>query len=321
MRELRAAVVGAGKLGALHADKYAKLSGVKLGFVVDIDRERAAQMAARYGATAASDHRELAGRIDLATVATPSSTHFAVAADLLAAGVDVLLEKPMAATAEQARALAALVHKGGALLQVGYLERFNPAVRRLKTLLTGPRFIECHRLAPFTDRGTDVDVVLDLMSHDLDLILSLTDSEVASVEALGVAVLTDLVDVANARVRFADGMVANVNASRVAARRERKIRFFQHDAYISTDYEARSIQVYRKTVAPSGGVATISAERIELDAGDPLGDEVASFVACVRSRAVPMVSAADGLRVIELCELINDSITAALGGGNRQGPR
>ncbi len=313
MRELTAAVIGAGKLGGLHAEKYAKLSGVRLGFVVDIDRRRAELMAARYGAAAGCDHREIAERIDLATVATPSSTHFSVAAGLLASGVDVLLEKPMAATAGQARALTELARKGCALLQVGYLERFNPAVRRLKSLLKGPRFIECHRLSPFTQRGTDVDVILDLMSHDLDLILSLTESEVVSVEALGVAVLTDLVDVANARVRFADGMVANLNASRVAPRRERKIRFFQPDTYISTDYEARLIQIYRKTQSAPGAMPTISAQRIELDEGDPLGDEVASFVACVRSRRPPAVSAGDGLRVVELCERIGDSIKAGSG--------
>jgi predicted dehydrogenase len=312
--ELTAAVVGAGKLGGLHAEKYAKLAGVKLGFVVDIDRRRAELMAACYGATAAFDHREVADRIDLATVATPSSTHFAVAADLLASGVDVLLEKPMAATAEQARVLTELARKQGALLQVGYLERFNPVVRRLKGLLNEPRFIECHRLSPFTERGTDVDVILDLMSHDLDLILSLTQSEVVSIEALGVAVLTDFVDVANARVRFADGMVANLNASRVAPRRERKIRFFQPDAYISTDYEARSIQVYHKTVLAPGAKPTISAQRIALDECDPLGDEIASFVACVRSRAAPAVSAADGVRVMELCERIAESIKATSGG-------
>jgi len=315
MRELTVAVIGAGKLGGLHAEKYAKLGGVKLGFVVDVNRPRAESMSARYGAVPHHDHRQIADRIDLATVATPSSTHFSVAADLLAAGVDVLLEKPMAATAEQARALAELARKSGALLQVGYLERFNPAVRRLRTLLKNPRFIECHRLSPFTERGTDVDVILDLMSHDLDVILSLTQSEVVSVEALGVAVLTDLVDVANARVRFADGMVANLNTSRVAPRRERKIRFFQSDAYISVDYEARRIQVYRKSPPPPGSAyPLISAEQIELGDADPLADEVASFVAAVRSRATPPVTAQDGLRTIELIEWIKAEMERPLAG-------
>ncbi len=311
MPEIAAAVVGAGHLGAFHAAKYLATPGLRLKYVVDLDRERAERVAAGSGAGVLSDYRELAGKVDLVSVATPSLTHFRLAADLLAAGIDVLVEKPMTATLEEARELAALAEHSGRILQVGHLERFNPAIVRVRSILRAPRFIECHRLAPFTERGTDVDVIFDLMTHDLDVILSLCATEIASVEAIGVAVLTDRIDVANARLRFADGMIANLNTSRVAAKRERKIRFFQADAYISVDYEARTLQVYRKSPPTPGGLyPVISAERVELENGDPLGDEIASFVASVRTRATPAVSARDGLRVIEVCERINAAMKA-----------
>ncbi|MGH7948920.1 MAG: Gfo/Idh/MocA family protein, partial [Candidatus Binataceae bacterium] len=247
MAELRAAVIGAGRLGSLHASKYAETDGVRLAYVVDIDRARAEVVAAKYGAAPLSDYRALAGKIDLATVASPGSTHFEIAAALIGAGIDVLLEKPMAATLAEARELAAIAARFDRVLQIGHLERFNPAIVHLHSIVKSPRFVECHRLAPFTERGTDVDVILDLMVHDLDILFSLAPSPVAAIEALGVAVLTDRIDVANARIRFESGLIANLNASRVAPRRERKIRFFQPDAYISVDYEARRIQVYRKS--------------------------------------------------------------------------
>jgi predicted dehydrogenase len=305
MSEIRAAVVGAGRLGSLHAAKYAALEGVELAYVVDVDRERAASTAARFGATPLTDYRALDGKVRAVTVASPSVTHHEIASHLLAAGCDVLLEKPMATTVGEARALAALAERAGRILQIGHLERFNPAIVHLRSIVNGPRFIECHRLAPFTERGTDVDVILDLMVHDLDVILSLNAAEALSVEAVGVAVLTDRIDVANARVRFEGGLIANLNTSRVAPRRERKIRFFQPDAYISLDYEARRLQVYRKNPPPPGSTyPEISARQIDLGEGDPLADEVASFVTAVRTRAAPAVTALDGLRVMELIERI-----------------
>ncbi len=311
MSELAAAVVGIGKLGSLHAGKYRDTEGAQLRYVVDIDRERAERVAADYGAKALTDHRELAGKVAIASVAAPSAAHFRIAADLLDAGIDVLLEKPMTTTLGEARELAALAKSRGRILQVGHLERFNPAVVHLKQVLRAPGFIECHRLAPFTERGTDVDVVLDLMIHDLDVILSLTGDEITAVEAVGVGVLTETIDVANARLRFRSGLIANLNTSRVAARRERKIRFFQPDAYISADYEARRIQIYRKSPpAPGSQYPQISAEQIDLKDGDPLADEIAAFVQCVRTRGVPAVTAEDGLRVIEVCERIKSAMGA-----------
>jgi predicted dehydrogenase len=306
MSELRAAVIGVGRLGAIHARKYAAIPNLRLTHVVDVDPARAAEIAGELGAIALADHRQLVGRIDLASVAAPGIYHHAIAADLMRAGIDVLVEKPMAATLAEASDLKTIAERGGRILQIGHLERFNPAIVRLRSILKAPRFVECHRLAPFTERGTDVDVVLDLMVHDLDVILSATGAaEAVSLEALGVKVLTDQIDVANARIRFDNGLIANLNTSRVAPRRERKIRFFQPDAYISVDYEARRIQVYRKSPPPPGGAfPTISADQIDLDDGDPLMDEITAFVASVRTRGVPQVTAADGLRVMELSERI-----------------
>jgi len=306
MNELRAAVIGVGRLGAIHARKYAAIPNLKLTHVVDTDAARAGEIARELGAIALGDHRELVGAIDLASVAAPGIYHHAIASDLIRAGIDVLVEKPMAATLAQARDLKIIAERNGRVLQIGHLERFNPAIVRLRAILGAPRFVECHRLAPFTERGTDVDVVLDLMVHDLDVILSATGAvAVVALEALGVAVLTDQIDVANARIRFDNGLIANLNTSRVAPRRERKIRFFQPDAYISVDYEARRIQVYRKTPPAEGSTfPTISAEQIDLEDGDPLQDEITAFVDSVRTRGVPQVTADDGLRVMELSERI-----------------
>ncbi len=309
MPEIRAAVVGAGRLGSLHAAKYAAIAGLKLTHVIDVDGDRAAQLAARFDATADTDYRTLDGKVDVVTVASPGVTHFEIASHLIRAGCDVLLEKPMAATVADARALTALAESSDRIVQIGHLERFNPVVNHLRSILSKPRFVECHRLAPFTERGTDVDVVLDLMVHDLDVLMSLTGADATSVEALGVAVLTDQIDVANARIRFSNGMIANMNVSRVAPRRERKIRFFQSDAYISVDYEARRIQLYRKSPPPAGSnFPVISAEQIDLGEADPLADEVASFIASVRARSTPAVTARDGLKVIELIEKIRISM-------------
>ncbi|MGH7837090.1 MAG: Gfo/Idh/MocA family protein, partial [Candidatus Binataceae bacterium] len=191
MSELRAAIVGAGRLGTLHAQKYAVIPGVKLTYVVDLDPRRARRVADQTGAIALHDHRELAGRADVATVAAPGVAHHAVARDLMEQGLDVLIEKPMAATLAEAHDLAAVAVRTGRILQVGHLERFNPAIVHLRSILSAPRFIECHRLAPFTERGADVDVVLDLMVHDLDVILSVTGAAPQSLEAVGVAVLTE----------------------------------------------------------------------------------------------------------------------------------
>jgi predicted dehydrogenase len=305
--KLRTAVVGVGYLGRFHAEKYATHPGASLVAVVDVDRERAQAVGRELGAEALSDHRALSGRIDCASVAVPTNLHYEVARDLLEAGIDVLVEKPVTTTVEDAKALVALAVRGERVLQVGHLERFNPAVLALDGLVTQPRFIECHRLAPFTERGTDVDVVLDLMIHDLDVILNMVQSPLRSVEAVGVPVLTSSVDIANARLRFANGCIANVTASRVSMKRERKLRIFQADAYLAVDYGERRVRICRREPDADGQTALVLEER-EVPEGDALEREIDAFLHAVRAREAPAVSGWDGLRALEVAHVIRESV-------------
>jgi predicted dehydrogenase len=308
---VRAAVVGVGYLGAFHAEKYASLPGVELVGVVDADATRAAAIAARVGAPAVARLEDLFGRADCASIAVPTPAHCAVATALLEHGIDVLVEKPITATLAEGRALVALAAAQGRILQVGHLERFNPAIRSLAGVLTRPRFIECHRLAPFTERGTEVDVILDLMIHDLDVILSVVPAALERVEAVGVPVLSERVDIANARLRFAGGTIANVTASRVAMKRERKIRFFQADAYVSVDYGDRTIRLYRRLPAVDGGLPSIDVSEQHFSDADPLFDEIEAFVDAVRRRATPLVDGVTAVRAMEVAERIRAALETA----------
>jgi predicted dehydrogenase len=309
---LRAAVVGVGHLGRFHAEKYAALPGATLVAVVDRDRARAEEVGRALGVPALDDHRAVAGRIDCASVAVPTRHHAEVARDLLAAGIDVLVEKPLASTRAEGEALVALAEAGGRVLQVGHLERFNPALRLAAAVVTGPRFLECHRLAPFVDRGTDVDVIRDLMIHDLDVIQHFVGAEVVHVESVGVPVLTASVDIANARLRFANGCIANVTASRVSLKRERKLRIFQHDAYVAIDYDQRLVRICRR-LAPGapGGLPEIDVREHDAGEGDPLRDEIAAFLEAVATRGAPLVGGREGLRALELAERIAASLEGA----------
>jgi predicted dehydrogenase len=305
---IRAAVVGVGYLGAFHAEKYASLPGVELVGVVDADADRAAAIAAKVGAPAIGRIEDLFGRIDCASIAVSTPAHFAVASALLAQGIDVLVEKPITATLEEGHALVDLAAQHGRILQVGHLERFNPAIRSLASVLTRPRFIECHRLAPFTERGTEVDVILDLMIHDLDVILSVIDSPLERVEAVGVPVLSETADIANARLRFASGAIANVTASRVAMKRERKIRFFQADTYVAVDYGDRSIRIYRRIPGENGAQPSIDASEQHFSDADPLFDEIEAFVQAVRTRTTPLVDGVTAVRAMEVAERIRAAL-------------
>jgi predicted dehydrogenase len=305
--KLRAAVVGVGHLGRFHAEKYAAHPGVELVAVVDIDEARARAVGEVLGATVLTDHQGLRGRIDCASVAVPTPRHYAVARDLLEAGVDVLVEKPLTTSVEEGKGLLELAVRGGRVLQVGHLERFNPAMRALGGRVTEPRFIECQRLAQFGERGTDVDVVLDLMIHDLDLILTMVTSPVRAVEAVGVPVLTPSVDIANARLRFANGCIANLTASRVSLRRERKLRIFQPDAYFSIDFDERRGRVVRRE-PDDAGQPSLTFEDLEVREGDALEEEIEAFVQAVRARQPPPVTGWDGLRALEVAHVIRESV-------------
>lgn len=288
--------MGVGYLGQFHAEKLAGAKGAELVAVIDTDAARAKAIAARHGCAAHTDPAALAGAIDLACVVVPTEAHRAVAAPLLEAGVHVLVEKPIARTLEEADALIAAAKRSGAILAVGHLQRFNPAFRALAAALAKPLFIDCERLSGFKQRGIDVDVVLDLMIHDLDLVLSMARSELAHVSACGFQVLTDSIDIANVRLEFADGCVANLSASRVSQAPVRKLRVFQHDGYASADLQAGRLRMARRD-ARKGGIAEDEqtfADRDELRA------EIANFVeACAGGRA-PLVTGEDGRRALAL---------------------
>ena len=296
-------VVGVGYVGKFHAEKYASSGKALLVGVADIEPSRAREVSKRLGTESLADYRDLMGRVQCVSIAVPTRMHHAVARDFLNAGVDVLVEKPLAADLAEARELVELAGTRNSILQVGHLERFNPAIRRLEGVIREPKFVECHRLAPFVERGTDVDVVLDLMIHDIDVIASLVRAPVNRVEAIGVPVLTDKPDIANARITFANGCIANVTASRVSMKRERKVRFFQPDAYISIDYDQRRAQIFHKPAAGAGWL-DIRGETVEFKEGDALADEIDSFLECVRTRALPLVGGADGLRALEIASLV-----------------
>ena len=313
MNKLRAAVVGVGYFGSRHVDKWAALDDVELAYVVDRDGDLARKIARKHGALPATDCAEIAGKVDVASVAVPTQHHFGVASALLDAGIHVLVEKPLTPTLEEADALVAAAEARGLELRVGHLERFNPALIAVRDRIVRPRFMECHRLAPFKPRSTDVDVVLDLMIHDIDIILSLVPAEVAEVRASGVPVLTDSVDIANARIEFADGCVANVTASRVSAKSMRKLRVFQPDTYVSIDFESRECAVARKLPGEGrDGMPKIDHELRRFAQGDSLEAELRAFVDAVRGRARPGATGREGRRALDLALAVSHRIRAGL---------
>jgi predicted dehydrogenase len=310
---LRLAVIGVGHVGRHHARILAGLDDVQVVAVVDLIRARAEEAARPTGARACTDYREVLGQVDAVTVAVPTISHELIARPFLERGAGVLVEKPMAAEIEEADALIATAAASGAVLAVGHSERFNPAVRAAAPLVTTPRFIEVHRLSGFPDRSLDVDVVFDVMIHDLDVILSLVDSEVAGIEAVGVPVLTDRFDLANARLRFASGCIANITASRISRDTIRKIRFFQPDMYLSVDYAGQEVEAWR-LVRGDGPRPSIEGGSVPVTRGEPLALELADFVGAVRERRAPLVSGVDGRRALALAQRIAKEMDRGTGG-------
>ncbi len=307
MSRVRMAVIGVGSLGQHHARILAAMPHADLVGVVDIKPDRARDVAAQYGTAAYSNASELVGRVDAVSIATPTVSHVAVALPFVESGAAVLVEKPLAATVEDADRLLAAADARGTVLAVGHTERFNPAVAAALPLVSRPKFVEIHRLGTFPERSLDIDVVFDLMIHDLDVLLATVGSEVESVEAVGVNVLTPRVDIANARLRFASGCVANVTASRISRDRVRKARFFQHDAYISIDYAAQELEVYR-LAAQNGGRPTIQGGRIDVESDEPLRRELDDFICAVRDRRPPVVTGRDGRAALALANRIAELI-------------
>ena len=299
---MRIAVVGVGHLGQHHARILAAMEQVELVAVVDTNRERADEIAAANQTRAVYSAEAIVGRVDAVTVAVPTDAHVEVAMPLLEAGVSVLVEKPMAHTVAEADALVAAARKSGATLAAGHTERFNPAVAAAAPLLSDPRFIEVHRLGAFPQRSLDIDVVFDVMIHDLDVVLSIVKADVESIEAVGVPVLTGKVDIANARLRFTNGCIANLTARRISRDRVRKIRFFQPAAYLSVDYAAQKLEMWR--LVAGAGMPSIEGGDVPVADGEPLKLELEDFVDAVRSKREPRVTGEHGRRALALAQEI-----------------
>lgn len=307
-QSVRVGVVGVGYVGHHHARIYSELPGVELVGVVDIDETRLREVGERHRIQLCRDYHQLLERVDAVSVAVPTLLHYPIAKEFLKRGVDVLVEKPIAQFPAQADELVEIARLDDRIFQVGHIERFNGAVKALEAVVKSPGFIECHRLGPFAHRNTDVDVVLDLMIHDIDIVLNLVKSPVVAVTAVGVPVISDQVDIANARIEFESGCVANLTASRVSVERVRRIGIFQRDIFISLDYTQQEITVYHR-IPGTGDVSveatpTIVKEEIPIDKAEPLRVELESFIECVRARKRPLVSGEEGRDALKVASQI-----------------
>ena len=301
MKKLRVGVVGVGYLGKFHTEKYANMENVDLVGVVDLDKSKAEKIAAQFNTLSFSHHKDLINKIDAASIVASTPEHYTVARDFLENGIDVMIEKPITTSIEDADKLIALAKEKKLIIQVGHLERFNPAVIALRNIIKKPMFIESHRLSFYKERGIDVSVVLDLMIHDIDLISNFVKSELKSVHASGVPVISDHVDIANARLEFKNGCVANITASRISIKNERKIRLFQKDAYISVDFSNYKITIIKKTGANKKAlIPGMEIENISFQQGDALNDELISFVKAVRNRTSPEVTGEMGRDALKI---------------------
>jgi predicted dehydrogenase len=317
---LRVAVIGVGYLGQHHARLLGAMDGVELVGVVDTKPGRADEIAAKNGSTAWPSAADLLERVDAVTVAVPTVSHVAVALPFLEKGISVLVEKPIAPSVAEADRLIDAASRAGTILATGHTERFNPAVVAALPLVSDPRFVEVHRLGTFPERSLDIDVIFDLMIHDLDLLLAAVRSEVVSIEAVGVNVLTPRIDIANARLRFASGCIANVTASRISRDRVRKVRFFQHDSYVSIDYAAQEVEVYRlapRSAADTDGTVptgrpSIQGGKLTVTNEEPLKRELADFVEAVRDRRQPAVNGHAGRDALALATRIVEKMEASL---------
>jgi predicted dehydrogenase len=307
--KLRTAVVGVGHLGRFHAQKHKMIDGVELVGVCDVFKEQSEKVAREMGVASFSDPKELIGKVDAVTIAASTESHFELGKLFLENGIHVLMEKPIASTSKDAEILCEIAEKKNLKFQIGHVERFNPALTAVKEKLLKPLFIECHRLAPFKVRSTEVDVVLDLMIHDLDVILSLVKSEPKLVSAVGTPVLTKKIDIANARIEFENGAVANVTASRVSQNTQRKFRVFQANQYLSIDFQAGEVNLLTKTGEWTEGNIPLDHESTSLEKGDALLEETKSFVNAIVENQPVVVSGRDGLKALRLAErIIEDAL-------------
>lgn len=296
---IRAGVIGTGHLGSLHARKYSSIEGVSLVGVCDIDVDIGKRVAGELGTKFYPEFRSLAADVDILSIAVPTIHHYEVSRYCLEKGKHILVEKPITEKLWQARRLIEIAQRNRLVIQVGHLERFNPALNKIRNYILTPGFVEAERISPFTERSTDIDVVLDLMIHDIDLILSFVKSPIKRVNAIGVPVLSDKVDIANARVLFESGCVANITASRVSMNKTRKIRIFQEDGYFSIDFMNRNIKVVRMSTKAGEKRKELTGEFLQTEEGDPLMEEIGNFIQSVKEGKEPRVSGYDGLKALE----------------------
>src|SRR5579863_4968889 len=318
MRKVTAAVIGVGYLGRFHAQKYAQAQQCELVGVVDARQEAREAVAAEVGTRALADYRELLGAVEAVSVVTPTPAHFSIARDFLESGAHVLVEKPITETPDEARELIAIAGRCGRILQVGHLERFNSAILAAEPYLRAPRFVECHRLAPYRERGTDVNVVLDLMIHDIDIVQTIVGAPVKTIDAVGTPVFSDDIDIANARITFTNGCVVNATASRVSLKTERKMRIFEDDAYLSLDLQQKILTVIRKQDAPVDEARLpVTIEEQSFEPGDALQAEIDSFLACIRDGRPPVVTGEAGLMALETAISITEQVHRSLADGGK----
>jgi predicted dehydrogenase len=310
VKPLRVGVVGVGYLGRFHARIYADMPDVELVGVADVDAQRARGIAEQHGCQAYTDARDLIDRIDAVSIVVPTIRHVDVARPFLERGVHMLIEKPIAPTTAAAEALVEAADRAGVIFQVGHLERFNAGIMELAARVKQPRFLEVHRLGEFVDRATDVDVVTDLMIHDIDIVMSLVRSGIRHIAADGIPVITDQVDIANARIEFENGAVANVTASRVSNKKLRRIRIFGREHYYGLDYIGQKIEIVRAVPDASGGKwPKIVTEMLDVTPHPPLDAEIAHFVRCVRTGETPLVNGRVGLEALRVAQLVREKIS------------
>ncbi|MDP3791021.1 MAG: Gfo/Idh/MocA family oxidoreductase [Candidatus Omnitrophota bacterium] len=302
MSKVKVGVVGVGHLGAIHAKVYSKMDNVDLVGVCDCNLERALEIGKKYHTRSYADYEDLFGKVDAASIVVPTSMHYNVAKEFLNHGIHVLIEKPITKTLSEADELIEIARKDGLIIQVGHVERFNAAVMALEDVMKKPKFLECQRLGPFHKRVEDVGVVLDLMIHDIDIVLGLIKQEVVNIEAVGLSTMSDHEDVANVRLIFEDGTIADITASRVTKDVVRKIRIFQEESYISLDYVNQEVTIFKKTGKK------IQKEKIKIKKTEPLKEELQSFIECVRTGKRPVVSGVEGRRALAVALAILEKI-------------
>ena len=306
MSKIRVAVIGIGYLGEFHAQKYQANKNAELVAIVDTNRSRRDTISKKLGVKSYSAYKSIINEVDAVSIVVPTNLHYKVASFFISNNKHVLIEKPFASSVSEAKKLKKLAFKRDIVLQIGHLERFNKAFIKLKNIVKNPVFIECNRISPFKIRGTEVNVIMDLMIHDLDIVMSLNNSNIKNIQANGASVLTNKTDIANARITFENGCVCNLSASRISNKIERKMRVFQKNSYFSLDYQDCELDSYKKVI--SGKIKRIEKNKNNFTNNDPLHEEIKSFIECIKKNKSPIVDAVDGIKALQYAIKISNLI-------------